>query len=175
METAAAKLAKLYANLRSPTVSIDLALPWITGSPYALYAHVRAITSKGVTSWSAPYGFNIRWSSIPKDLNSPHPGLVRWSPVEGATAYQVWLHGAKSTFEAQAADVADARSFAATSRRDGAVWTSAISFRVRAKHTVYGGVRGGQTCERRRPGPVEPALRRTSPAAAAGARDAGRG
>ena len=91
-ETAAAKLAKLYANLRSPTVSIDLALPWITGSPYALYAHVRAITSKGVTSWSAPYGFNIRWSSIPKDLNSPHPGLVRWSPVEGATAYQVWIY-----------------------------------------------------------------------------------
>ena len=52
VETAAAKLAKLYANLRTPTVSIDLALPWITGSPYALYAHVRAITSKGVTSWS---------------------------------------------------------------------------------------------------------------------------
>ena len=72
VETAAAKLAKLYANLRTPTVSIDLALPWITGSPYALYAHVRAITSKGPTSWSAPYGFNIRWSSVPKDLESPH-------------------------------------------------------------------------------------------------------
>ena len=84
-DTAAAKLAKLYANLRSPTISIDLALPWITGSPYALYAHVRAITNKGVASWSDPYGFNIRWSSIPKDLNSTHPGLVRWSPVEGAT------------------------------------------------------------------------------------------
>ena len=49
-ETAAAKLAKLYANLRTPTVSIDLALPWITGSPYALYAHVRAITNRGPTS-----------------------------------------------------------------------------------------------------------------------------
>ena len=95
-ETAAAKLAKLYKNLRTPTVSIDLALPWITGSPYALYAHVRAITNKGPTSWSAPYGFNIRWSSVPKDLKSPHPGLVRWSPVDGATAYQVWIFGAKT-------------------------------------------------------------------------------
>lgn len=74
-ETAAAKLAKLYKNLRTPTVSIDLALPWITGSPYALYAHVRAITNKGPTSWSAPYGFNTRWSSVPRTSTARIPGL----------------------------------------------------------------------------------------------------
>jgi hypothetical protein len=46
VETAADKLAKLYKNLRTPTVSIDLALPWITGSPYALGAlgHILACT-----------------------------------------------------------------------------------------------------------------------------------
>ena len=140
-DTAAAKLAKLYANLRSPTVSIDLALPWITGSPYALYAHVRAITSKGVTSWSDPYGFNIRWSSIPKDLNSTHPGLVRWSPVEGATAYQVWLYGAKTTFMTTT-NVADARDLY-TFHRTNPFFTGSIQFRVRAQRKLYGEVVSG--------------------------------
>ena len=140
-ETAAAKLAKLYANLRSPTVSIDLALPWITGSPYALYAHVRAITNKGVTSWSDPYGFNIRWSSIPKDLNSTYPGLVRWSPVEGATAYQVWLYGAQKTFMTTT-NVADARDLY-TFHRTNPFFTGSIQFRVRAQRKLYGEVVSG--------------------------------
>src|SRR3954454_16629180 len=68
------------ANLRSPVVSIPIALPWITGNPYSLYAHVRAITSKGVTPWSAPYGFNMRWAGMPSPMSS-YPGLVRWTPV----------------------------------------------------------------------------------------------
>ena len=140
-ETAAAKLAKLYANLRSPAVSIDLALPWITGSPYALYAHVRAITNKGVTSWSAPYGFNIRWSSIPKDLDSPNPGLVRWSPVEGATAYQVWIIGAKRTF-LTTTNVADARDLYSF-HRTNPFFVSSIQFRVRAQRALYGEVVSG--------------------------------
>ena len=127
-------------HLRTPTIAIDLALPWITGSPYALYAHVRAITKAGPTPWGKPFGFNIRWATIPRDLDSPYPGLVRWSPVEGATSYQVWLHGAKSTFETTT-NVADARelyTFHATPQ-----WTSTISFRVRAKRTVYGEVASG--------------------------------
>jgi hypothetical protein len=140
-ETAADKLAKLYKNLRTPTVSIDLALPWITGSPYALYAHVRAITSKGPTSWSTPYGFNIRWSSVPKDLNSPHPGLVRWSPVEGATAYQVWIYGAKTTFMTTT-NVADARDLYDFHRTDP-FFTGSIRFRVRAQRALYGEVVSG--------------------------------
>ena len=116
-------------------------MPWITGSPYALYAHVRAITSKGVTSWSDPYGFNIRWSSIPKDLNSTHPGLVRWSPVEGATAYQVWLYGAKTTFMTTT-NVADARDLY-TFHRTNPFFTGSIQFRVRAQRKLYGEVVSG--------------------------------
>ena len=141
VETAAEKLAKLYKNLRTPTVAIDLALPWITGSPYALYAHVRAITSKGPTSWSAPYGFNIRWSSVPRDLKSPHPGLVRWTPVEGATAYQVWLFGAKSTFmtTSNAADARDLYTF----HRTNPFFTGSIRYRVRAQRALYGEVVSG--------------------------------
>ena len=141
VETAAAKLKKLYGNLRTPTVSIDLALPWITGSPYALYAHVRAITSKGPTSWSAPYGFNVRWSSVPKNLESPHPGLVRWSPVEGATAYQVWLYGAKVPFMTTT-NVADARDLY-TLHRTNPFFTGSIRFRVRAQRALYGEVVSG--------------------------------
>jgi hypothetical protein len=140
-DTAAAKLAKLYANLRAPTVSIDVALPWITGSPYALYAHVRAITKDGVTSWSSPYGFNIRWSSVPRDLNSPHPGLVRWSPVDGATAYQVWLYGAKRTFMTTT-NVADARDLYSF-HRTNPFFTGSITFRVRAQRALYGEVVSG--------------------------------
>lgn len=136
-ETAAAKLAKLYANLRSPTVSIDLALPWITGSPYALYAHVRAITNKGPTSWSTPYGLNIRWSSVPENRPSPHPGLIRWSPVEGATAYQVWLYGAKSTFMTTT-NVADTRDLYTFRRTNPSLTDGLIKFRVRAQRALYG-------------------------------------
>ena len=116
-------------------------MPWITGSPYALYAHVRAITNKGVTSWSAPYGFNVRWSSVPKDLNSTHPGLVRWSPVEGATAYQVWIYGAKRTFMTTT-NVADARDLY-TFHRTNPFFTGSIQFRVRAQRTLYGEVVSG--------------------------------
>lgn len=139
--TAAEKLKALYANLRSPAVSIDVALPWITGSPYALYAHVRALTNEGPTRWSEPFGFNVRWKSIPRDLNSPHPGLVRWSPVEGATAYQVWLFGAKKTFMTTT-NVADARDLYDFRRTDPS-YTSSISFRVRAQRTLYGEVVSG--------------------------------
>ncbi len=165
-ETTAPATPKLTDSLRAPTIAIDLALPWITGSPYALYAHVRAITKAGPTPWGKPFGFNVRWSSIPRDLDSPYPGLVRWSPVEGATSYQVWLHGAKWTFETTT-NVADARelyTFHATPRVDeldlvpGA--REAHRLRRGRERPAYDVVR-----------PVEPALHRRP--AAALARDAG--
>ena len=135
-ESGEMKLKQVFANLRSPAVSIDVALPWITGSPYALYAHVRAITKDGPTTWSEPFGFNVRWSSVPRNLPSSHPGLVRWSPVEGATAYQVWMNGARKTFMTST-NVADARDLY-TFRRGNAAYTGAISYRVRAQRTLYG-------------------------------------
>src|SRR5205823_1050379 len=47
--------------IRIPALSLNLTLPWFTGKPYALYAHVRAVTTRGPTAWSAPFGFNMRW------------------------------------------------------------------------------------------------------------------
>ena len=59
--------------LRVPAVSVDVALPWFTGQPYALYAHVRAITMKGPTGWSTPFAFNMRWAERP----DPAPDAAR--------------------------------------------------------------------------------------------------
>ena len=42
--------------LRVPAVTIPIALPWMTGRPYALYIRVRAHTPTGVTRWSTPFG-----------------------------------------------------------------------------------------------------------------------
>jgi len=67
-------------------------MPWMTGEPYALWAHVRWISKDGkkATPWSIPFGFNLEWASgdVPAQLPAPE-GLVRWAPVDGATAYEV--------------------------------------------------------------------------------------
>ncbi len=77
--------------LPQPATAVPLQLPWMTGQPYALWAHVRFKGGDGrTTAWSTPFGFNMRWaaSDVPRQIDSPY-GLVRWSPVDGATAYEV--------------------------------------------------------------------------------------
>src|SRR5918994_6837093 len=71
-------------ELKSPAAAVPLSLPWITGNPYSLYARVRAITQRSTTPWTAPLGFNMRWPSVPEPLVT-YPGLLRWTPVTGAT------------------------------------------------------------------------------------------
>ena len=61
-------------------------------SPYSLYARVRAIVPDGATTpWSTPFGFNMRWPDAAAAASRPLPGLLRWTPVDGATGYEVWL------------------------------------------------------------------------------------
>jgi hypothetical protein len=126
-------------NLRSPVVSIPIALPWITGNPYSLYAHVRAITGKGVTPWSTPYGFNMRWPSVPTPLPS-YPGLIRWTPVPGATQYNVWLVDVGKVF-ATMTNVADEREY--YSFHNGTSWTGVVHWRVRPERYLYGAATNG--------------------------------
>jgi hypothetical protein len=121
-------------SLKAPTAAIPVALPWMTGSPYALWAHVRAVTRKGVTRWSAPYGFNMRWANIPQSELSP-PGLVRWNTVEGATGYQVWFLGPRKRI-ATKTNVADEREHW-TFHQDSA-WTGVVRWRVRAVRSKLG-------------------------------------
>jgi hypothetical protein len=121
--------------LRVPAVAIPIALPWMTGNPYALYAHVRARTATGSTRWSTPYGFNMRWKLLPEQILPSIPGLVRWKPIEGATAYQVWFIDAAKVISTST-NVADEREY--YSFHPDPTWTGTVQWRVRAVRQLYG-------------------------------------
>ena len=127
----------VFANqrLKTPIAAIPMALPWMTGEPYALYARVRAVTRVGVSPWSAPYGFNMRWPNVPTPLASS-PGLVRWSPVPGATRYHVWFLDAGKVFTT-ITNVADQREY--YSFHQNQQWTGVVRWRVRAARWLFGG------------------------------------
>src|SRR4029079_17275404 len=46
-------------SAQTPVEAPPLTLPWITGSPHALYARVRALFGSDATPWSAPFGFDV--------------------------------------------------------------------------------------------------------------------
>lgn len=124
-----------YSKLKIPAVAVAHQLPWMTGVPYALWAHVRWESANGkvVTPWSTPFGFNMRWtdSDYPQQESAP-PGLIRWKPIEGATAYQVlYPQILGSTAFETTTNVADEREFY-TFRSPPA----AIQWRVRAVRYV---------------------------------------
>ena len=77
------------ASVRTPVTSVQLQLPWMTGQPYALWVRVRAAVGGRTTQWSSPWGFDTSWKTLPQKLTAP-TGLVRWTPIAGATAYEVW-------------------------------------------------------------------------------------
>jgi hypothetical protein len=104
-----------YTKLKIPAVAVAHQLPWMTGVPYALWAHVRWESANGkvVTPWSDPFGFNMRWTDddYPQQLSAPE-GLIRWKPVEGATRYEVLYPDLRGTTSFQTTtNVADEREF----------------------------------------------------------------
>src|SRR5438105_9473296 len=113
-------------QVRAPVASIQLQLPWMNGDPYALWTHVRAIVNGNPTAWSKPFGFNMGWQNVPAQEPAP-AGLIRWTAVTGATAYQVWFTNINRVFMTLT-NVADEREY----------WTlhpglaSTIRWRVRA-------------------------------------------
>jgi hypothetical protein len=120
------------ANLTTPVAAPRLTLPWITGNPHALFARVRAIKRSSSTPWSTAYGFDMEPSSAPKPLPS-EPGLLRWTPIEGADMYQVWLidiNNPTSKMEMSLTNVLDERDFYTLHR--SASWTGSIRWRIRA-------------------------------------------
>lgn len=148
--------------LKTPTAAIPVALPWMTGSPYALWGHVRAVTRKGVTKWSSAYGFNMRWTNVPQADASP-PGLVRWKPVEGATGYHVWFLGPNKRV-ATKTNVADEREH--WTFHQGAAWTGAVRWRVRAVRSKIGATVNGMPAVSF--GPWSPVYVHLNPPVAAG-------
>ncbi len=128
-------------KLTSPAATVPISLPWITGNPYALYARVRGVSPKGREGrWSAPYGFNMRWRDRPRPLDPQFPGLIRWTPIEGATMYEVWLQGSTLTFFTTT-NVADEREFYAFHTQPW--WIQSVNWRIRAVRKVYGEIPTG--------------------------------
>jgi hypothetical protein len=139
----------LPAPLTTPDVSVPLALPWVTGKPYSLFARVRAQTQLGMTPWSRSFGFNVRWTQIPAPLPAPN-GLLRWTPVDGATAYEIWESNSLDPNSSSivwwkehyvATNVTDMRDWF-TFHPD---WAASIYWRVRAVRMTYGATQNKQT------------------------------
>jgi hypothetical protein len=150
------------AKLSIPAISLNLTLPWFTGKPYALYAHVRAITTRGATKWSAPFGFNMRWEELPVPQTT-RPGLVRWRPVDGATSYQVWYTDIGKTISTHT-NVADLRELYLF--HDDPNWWSTANWRVRAVRHVLGTIPNGLPAVSY--GPWSPTYATTNPALTSG-------
>jgi hypothetical protein len=120
----------LYNNggLSTPVAAPTLTLPWITGSPHALYARVRATVGSSTTPWSAPFGFDVTPPAPPAPLPG-YPGLLRWTPTPGADAYQVWLVDIGKV-EFVRSNVLDEREF--YTFHQALSWIGTVHWRVRA-------------------------------------------
>jgi len=150
------------APIRIPATSVNLVLPWFTGKPYAVWAHVRALTTRGATAWSKPFGFNVRWESTPVP-QSAKPGLVRWAPVEGATAYDVWYPDIRKVIRTHT-NVADQRELYTFHLEDS--WWQLVRWRVRPVRQVVGALPNGLPAVSY--GPWSPTYATTNPGWAAG-------
>jgi hypothetical protein len=144
-EEGAENVVQTIAPIKIPAVSVNLVLPWFTGKPYALYAHVRSVTTQGASKWSRPFGFNMRWEDTPVPLPSK-PGLVRWTPIEGATAYEVWYGGRGPTgfinkIVQTHTNVADQRDLYTFHLDEG--WWRTVEWRVRPIRKVVGQLPNG--------------------------------
>ncbi len=118
-------------NLKTPVAAPTVTLPWISDM---FRARVRAVTSSTVTPWSTILDLNMEPAAVPTPLSS-YPGLLRWSPVEGADGYQVWLvdvvspdgHPKIVTVFTNVLDERDLYTFHHTSS-----WTGTVRWRIRA-------------------------------------------
>jgi hypothetical protein len=162
-------------SLKTVDVSVPLALPWTTGDPYSLFGRVRAKTQQHrMTAWSAGYGFNVKGVK-PTQLSAPS-GLLRWTPVDGATEYQVMELGITGAGASKvwaksysvATNVTDMRDWY-TFHQDPS-WTSSVHWRVRAMRIPYGTSLNGFEVNATRYGPWSNVLTttRTNPGPTAG-------
>jgi len=132
-------------SLFSPVTDVPLTLPWITGNPYSLFARVRAHVQGDATAWSSRYGFRIKSPPAPLSLSSganPKPGMVRWTPVDGATGYEVAflydLANGKSKKIKTATTAADLREYYTFANNLSAWGGDHIPWRVRAMRRLAG-------------------------------------
>lgn len=130
-------------TLSTPAVSVPVALPWLTGAaapsnePGSLHWRVRAVGPGGdsPSPWSDVKSFTMRWVDEPTEWKVDRPGYVRWHPVDGATAYQVWFTDIGKVITT-ITNVADEREFYAF--HNSWAINRPIRWRVRALRAVYG-------------------------------------
>lgn len=146
-------------TLQMPVAAPTVTLPWVNGS---LYARVRAVFAGGGASpWSAPFQFDVVAPSAPAPLPS-YSGLLRWTTVDGADAYEVWLlDKVKNQIEVTRSNVLDERDFYGSGS-----WPSAVDWRVRAMRTDVGGRQDGMPAASY--GPWSKAFRTTNSAPSTG-------
>lgn len=146
------------ATLQTPVAAPQLTLPWISGDPYALFARVRALFANGdVSDWSVDYGFDVLPPAAPTPLPS-QPGLLRWTQVDGADGYQVWLLDAQK-IEPVSTNVLDEREYYAF--HTSAPWIGTVHWRVRAvRDDMIGRVNGIPVSKY---GPWSPIYQSTNP------------
>ena len=134
-------------TLTTPAAAVPISLPWITGP--SLYWHVRALAGDRVSRWSDTGRFSMRWTSgVPQQLPS-EPGFVSWTPIEGATGYDVWFGNlgkdqrdghefSVGKVFSTITTVADEREYS-TLRSPG----QDVVWRVRARRQLYGSTNNG--------------------------------
>ena len=89
---------------------------------------MRAIPQTGTTPWSTTFGFDVTPPTAPTPLPS-YPGVLRWTPMEGANSYQVWLIDT-GKIEAVRTNVLDEREF--YTFHQSLQWIGSVRWRVRA-------------------------------------------
>jgi hypothetical protein len=123
------------SGLTTPVAAPTVMLPWITGSPHALFARVRGITATATTPWSKAFGFDMEPGVAPKPLPS-EAGLLRWAPIEGADGYQIWfvdINNPAPKMVTVFTNVLDEREFYTFHRT--ASWIGTVRWRIRALRT----------------------------------------
>lgn len=123
-------------SLVTPVVAVSVTLPWIDDM---LHARVRAILPHTVTPWSAPFDFDMNPPPAPAALPS-YSGLLRWTPVEGADGYQIWLTDIgkiKTSFT----NVLDEREIYTFHRTPA--WAGTVHWRIRALRRNIGARQNG--------------------------------
>jgi hypothetical protein len=120
-------------NLTSPVVAPSITLPWINDM---LHARVRAILRNTTTPWSTRFAFDMDPPPAPTPLPS-YAGILRWTPVEGADAYQIWLVDIpRLKIVATTTNVLDEREFYTFHRSPA--WIGTVHWRIRALRRSIG-------------------------------------
>src|SRR5205085_1282889 len=90
------------------------------------------LLSPGVATrpWSTPFGLNMRWSAVPTKLpGKEYPGLVQWTPVDSASAYDVWFDEPNKIVRTKT-NAADEREYYTFHQLSP--WPDVVHWRVRA-------------------------------------------